>query len=230
LPHYILFIWPGLALSVAATIAAQQNNTLTSRDRKWLRSGVWFFGTAAVLIAAGLIAGPWFTQVKSLRLSGAISGIVLLAMAARAIRFQLAEKFTQSVKTLLAGFFIFLITLLFGVLPGLEQTKITPFISQAINKNTAADVPVTTYKFAEPSLNFYIGRKIEKLNDKEAVISWASRPQAGVLIIPADILADILQGSGPLPLFEIASKEGFNYSNGKKVKILAMIRGKENPK
>ena len=229
LPHYILFIWPALALSVAATIAAQQNNTLTSRDQKWLRSGVWFFGTAAVLIAAGLIAGPWFTQVKSLRLSGAVSGIVLLAMAAVAIRFQLAEKFAHSAKTLLAGFLIFLIPILFGVLPGLEQTKITPFISQAINTNTAADVPVAAYKFAEPSLNFYIGRKIEKLNDKETVISWANQPQAGVLIIPADILADILQGSGPLPLLEIASKKGYNYSNGKEVKILAMIRGKENP-
>jgi hypothetical protein len=119
---------------------------------------------------------------------------------------------------------------LFGVLPGLEQTKITPLISQAINKNTAADVPVATYKFSEPSLNFYIGRKTEKLNDKETVISWANQPQRGVLIIPADILADILQVSGPLPLYEIASKEGFNYSNGKKVKILAMIRGKENQK
>jgi hypothetical protein len=91
-------------------------------------------------------------------------------------------------------------------------------------------VPVATYKFSEPSLNFYIGRKLEKLNDKESVISWANQPQAGVLIIPANILADILQGSGPLPLHEIASKEGYNYSNGKKVKILAMIRGKENPK
>ena len=230
LPHYILFIWPGLALSVAATIAAQQNNTLTNRDRKWLRGGVWFFGTAAVMIAAGLIAGPWFTQVKMLRLSGAVSGIVLLAMAATAIRFQLAEKFAQSAKTLLAGFLIFLILILFGVLPGLEQTKITPSISQAINKNTAADVPVAAYKFAEPSLNFYIGRKLEKLNDKEAVISWANQPQSGVLIIPADILADILQGSGPLPLLEIASKKGYNYSNGKEVKILAMIRGKDNPK
>jgi 4-amino-4-deoxy-L-arabinose transferase-like glycosyltransferase len=226
LPHYLLFIWPGLALSVAATIVAEQKNTLTSRDRKWLRSGVWFFGTAAVLIAAGLIAGPWFMQVKSLRLYGAVSGIMLLAMAAVAIRFQLAEKFTHSAKTLLAGLLIFLIPILFGVLPGLEQIKITPFISQAINTNTAADVPVATYKFSEPSLNFYIGRKIEKLSDKESVISWANRQQAGVLIIPADILADIQQGSGPLPLYEIASKKGYNYSNGKKVEILAMIRGK----
>ncbi len=220
LPHYILFIWPALALSVAVTIVAQQNNTLTSRDRKWLRGGVWFFGSAAVLIAAGLIAAPWFTQVKILRLYGAVSGIVLLAMSAMAIRFQLAEKFAHSAKTLLAGFLIFLIPILFGVLPGLEQTKVTPFISQAVNTNTAADVPVATYKFSEPSLNFYIGRKTEKLSDKESVITWASRPQPGVLIIPADILADILEGSGPLPLYEIASKEGYNYSNGDKVKIL----------
>ena len=230
LPHYILFIWPALALSVAVTIVAQQNNTLTSRDRKWLRGGVWFFGSAAVLIAAGLIAAPWFTQVKILRLYGAVSGIVLLAMSAMAIRFQLAEKFAHSAKTLLAGFLIFLIPILFGVLPGLEQTKVTPFISQAVNTNTAADVPVATYKFSEPSLNFYIGRKTEKLSDKESVITWASRPQPGVLIIPADILADILEGSGPLPLYEIASKEGYNYSNGDKVKILAMVRGKGNPK
>ena len=224
LPHYILFIWPALALSVAATIVAEQKNTLTSRDRKWLRSGVWFFGTPAVLIAVGLIAGPWFVQVKSLRLYGAVSGIVLLAMAAVAIRFQLAEKFAHSAKTLLAGLLIFLIPILFGVLPGLEQVKITPDISKIVRDRTNKDVQVATYKYAEPTLNFYIGRKIERLRKEQVVLEWAKQPQTGVLIIPKLVFQEICHRYDGLALEEIGSKKGLNYSKGEMLEVSVVIR------
>jgi len=60
LPHYILFIWPALALAVAGTIIAAQQNRLTDRDKIWLRRGVWFFGPLAITMALSLIVGPWF--------------------------------------------------------------------------------------------------------------------------------------------------------------------------
>ncbi len=224
LPHYIIFIWPGLALAVAGTISAAEQNILTARDRIWLRRGVWFFSPFALLTALVLMIGPWFVKIPGLRWSGLASGAVLLVMAMIAIHHQRADRPQTSAIVLLIGMLVFEIPILFGLLPAIEQIKITPAIAQAIKTKTAKEIPIATYKYGEPTLNFYIGRKIEPLHDKEAVISWSRQVGEGVLIIPKDKLDDIQQSFGTLPLEEIASKKGFNYSKGKIVELIALIR------
>jgi 4-amino-4-deoxy-L-arabinose transferase-like glycosyltransferase len=228
LPHYILFIWPALALVVAGMIAAAQQDRLTSRDRIWLRRGVWFFGPPAIAIALGLMIAPYFFPIAGLRWSGLASGIVLSVMTAVAIYLQRADRPHLSAEVLTIGMLALEVPILFGVLPAIEQIKISPPIAQAIKAKTAKETPVATYKYAEPTLNFYIGRQIEPLRKEEAVVAWARQPKPGVLIIPKDILTGIEQRHGPLPLEQIASKKGFNYSKGKPLEVLALIRKTES--
>ncbi len=225
LPHYVLFIWPALALAVAGTIVAAQQNKLSAGDRIWLRRGVWFFGPLAITGALFLMITPWFLEIPGLRWSGLASGIVLSIMAVIAIRQQRADRPQASAKVLLIGMLVFQIPFLFGVLPAVERVKISPPIARAITEKTAKEVPVATYKYAEPTLNFYIGRRIERLGSEEEVIAWARQPQPGVLIIPKDVLAAIQQRYGSLALDEIASTRGFNYSKGTILEVLALICG-----
>ncbi len=227
LPHYILFIWPALALAVAGTIVAAQENRLTARDQMWLRRGVWFFSPLAIAIVLALTIGPYFFPIPGLRWSGPAAGIVLLVMAAAAIYLQRADRTHLSAQVFLVGMFVLDIPILFGVLPAIEQIKISPPIAQAIKAKTAKETPVATYKYSEPTLNFYIGRQIEPLRGEEAVATWARQPKPGVLIIPKDVLADIDQQYGPLPLEQIVSKKGFNYSKGKPLEVMALIRKAE---
>jgi 4-amino-4-deoxy-L-arabinose transferase-like glycosyltransferase len=224
LPHYILFIWPALALSVAGTIVAEHQNRLTERDRIWLRRGVWFFGPPAIAMALGLMIGPWFVQIPGLRWSGLASGIVLLIMAILAVHYQQSNRPVVSAKILLVCILVFEIPVLFGVLPAVEQIKISPSIAKAINTKTTKDVPVATYKFGEPTLNFYLGRQLESLGSEEAVINWAKQPANGVLVIPRNKLNEIQSRYGALPLDEIAFKKGFNYSKGKSLEMVALVR------
>jgi len=228
LPHYILFIWPALALAVAGTIVAAHQNRLTARDHKWLRRGVWFFGPPAIAIALGLMIAPLFFPIEGLRRSGTASGIVLLVMAVAAIYLQHTNRPYLSAEVLLAGMLALEIPILFGVLPAIEQIKISPPIAQAVKAKTTKETPVATYKYAEPTLNFYIDRQIEPLRNEEAVITWVRQPKPGVLIIPKDILTNIEQRHGPLQLEQIASKKGLNYSKGKPLEVLALIRKTEN--
>jgi len=125
---------------------------------------------------------------------------------------------------LLIGMFVFEIPILFGLLPAIEQIKITPAIAQAVKAKTGKEIPVATYKFGEPTLNFYIGRQIEPLGDEKAVVSWSRQAGEAVLIIPKNKLDSIQESYGNLPLEEIASKKGFNYSKGKIVELTALIR------
>lgn len=227
LPHYILFIWPALALAVGGTIVAARQNRLTARDQMWLRRGVWFFSPLAIAIALALTIGPFFSPIPGLRLSGPAAGIVLLVMAGAAIRQHRADRPYISAVVLTIGMLVLEIPILFGILPAVEQIKLSPPIAQAIKAKTAKETPVATYKYSEPTLNFYIGRQIEPLRGEEAVAAWAEQPEPGVLVIPKDVFANIDQQYGPLPLEQIASKKGFDYSKGKPVELVALIRKAE---
>jgi 4-amino-4-deoxy-L-arabinose transferase-like glycosyltransferase len=238
LPHYILFIWPALALMVAGTIEASQTGHLAERDKKWLRGGVWFFGPLAFVLAAACIAGPFILQTQTslhippLNWSGPLCGLILIIMAASAICLQLKEQFLESSKILLAGIAVFLIPFLLGVLPGLEQIKLSPTIAKIVRDKTAPDLPLYTYKFNEPSLSFYIGRPIQQLAGPQEVADWALQKQNGTLIIPKNLLDEISAKFGSAeggPIVQIGSKKGINYSKGKPVEIVVVVKKESVP-
>jgi 4-amino-4-deoxy-L-arabinose transferase-like glycosyltransferase len=228
LPHYIVFIWPALAIAVAATIDAEKQNIFTVQDRKWLRGGVWFFGSVAVGAAIALLIAPRFLQASALWRPCLECATILIATTIFAVRHQLAERFHKSALVVLTGMILLYISYLFGLLPAFEQLKISPPVAKAVREKTPPQTPVAMYKYAEPSLNFYIDRQIEELRSANAVVEWAKQPLNGVLIIPKDILADIEKARGPLALEQIASKKGFNYSKGKTLEVLALVRKQRN--
>jgi 4-amino-4-deoxy-L-arabinose transferase-like glycosyltransferase len=223
LPHYIVFIWPALALTVGGVLVAAGQGLLTERDRHWLRGGAWFFGPLAAVLGAGLILGPWFLQVPGLRWSGAAGGAAILAMAGLAIRDHLADRAQRSAAILIVGMVLFQIPLQFGILPALERIKISPAIARAVNARTGHDVPVASYGYGEPTLNFYVGRHIEPLGSPEAVSTWAGLSGPRVLITPRDRLDEIGSGLGDLRMDEIGSARGINYSKGEPLEMVALL-------
>ena len=228
LPHYILFVWPALSLLVAGVIGLIQRGDLAERDRIWLRKGIWFFVPLPALAGLLLIIGPWFLHVPGLGWPALACGIVLLVMAASVIRYRQVDKSTIIAKVLLVEMIIFHIPYLFGVLPAVESVKISPSIARAIRENSSEDTPVATYKYGEPTLNFYVGRKIENLRSEKDVVDWTRRPITGILVAPRKEVIAIQEHFGALSLDEIASKEGFNYSKGKRLEVVALMRRMED--
>jgi len=225
LPHYILFTWPAMALAVGGTLAASSQGKLADIDRNWLRGGIYFFGPVAGGVVVAFVAAPFW-----LHLSGAIvpfwaAAGILLIVSIVAMRQQLQNRPQASAITLLAGMGVLLFPTMLGVLPALEEIKVSPPLAQAIRQQTEQDVPVATFGYGEPTLNFYVGRRIEPLGGPEAVVQWAGRPQAGVLVISRDALAEVERRHGALGLAEIASKRGLNYSKGKTLEVAALLRG-----
>jgi 4-amino-4-deoxy-L-arabinose transferase-like glycosyltransferase len=224
LPHYILFVWPGLALATAAVITGIEQQTWTQRDHRWLQWGGWLFAVPAFGAAAMLAVGPWFVAIPGLRPWGLASAAVLSLMAVIVLRQFHANQLQATAKAMLIGMIVFQLPLFIGVLPALEAVKVTPEIAAAINSTTAKEVPVASYRFGEPSLNFYVGRPIEVLRGEQAVVDWAQRLEPGVLVIPKEELDGITERHGAMPLEWIASRKGFNYSKGKPIELVALIR------
>jgi 4-amino-4-deoxy-L-arabinose transferase-like glycosyltransferase len=227
LPHYILFAWPAMAVMVGGTIAAAGKDSLNERDRKWLRGGIWFLIPVGLGLASGLIASGYVLKTDSLKLPGLLCGLVILAMLVMSVRLQIRERFVSSAKVILAGIIILLMPLLFGLLPAIEQIKISPALAKAVREKTSKDMPVAMYKYAEPTLNFYIGRKITHLRNEGEVVEWLGNAGERVLITTRKDFDVIMQKSGNVVFEEIASKEGINYSKGTKVEVMVLVSKKQ---
>jgi 4-amino-4-deoxy-L-arabinose transferase-like glycosyltransferase len=224
LPHYILFTWPAMALAVGGTLAAASQGKLADVDRNWLRGGIYFFGPVAGGAIIALIAAPLWLHLPGAIVPFWAAAAILLAMSVLAMRQQLQDRPQASAITLLGGMGVLLLPTLLGVMPALENVKVSADLARAIKQQTAPDVPVATFGYGEPTLNFYTGRRIEPLTDKQAVARWAGQPQPGVLIISKDAWAEVERRHGSLGLTKVASKRGLNYSKGKTLEVAALLR------
>jgi 4-amino-4-deoxy-L-arabinose transferase-like glycosyltransferase len=224
LPHYILFTWPAMALAVGGTLAAASQGRLAEVDRNWLRGGIYFFGPVAAGLVVVLFAAPLWLHLPRAIVPFGAAAAVLLAVSVLAMRQQLQDRPQASAITLLTGMGVLLLPAMLGIMPVLERTKVAPALAQAITQRTDPDVPVVAFGYGEPTLNFYVGRRIEPLADQEAVARWAGQPQPGVLIISKAALAEVEHRYGSLGLTEIASQRGLNYAKGKTLAIVALLR------
>jgi 4-amino-4-deoxy-L-arabinose transferase-like glycosyltransferase len=229
LPHYILFTWPAMALAVGGTLAAAAQGKVADIDRNWLRGGIYFFGPVAGGVVVAFFATPLWLHLPGAIVPFWAAGVVLSVMSVLAMRQQLQDRPQASAVTLSAGMVVLLFPVMLGVLPVLERTKVSPALAQAIRQRTTPDVPVAAYGYGEPTLNFYLGRRIEPLAHEPAVVQWAQQPQPGVLVIPKALLSEIECRNGPLGLVEIASKGGLNYAKGKMLEVAALLRDGQNP-
>ncbi len=226
LPHYIISIWPALAIGSAAMIFNQLARRLSPQDIFWLKCGVWFFVPVGVLIGLALMIGSWFAPIPNLAPWATVAGIIMLAMTVFAGIQQLNVRLIDSTKWILIGMAAFLVPVIAGVIPALEAAKITPTIAKAVRQQTIETVPVATYEFHEPSLNYYIGRNIEKLRKAEDMFAWLQNGTAGVVIMPATEFEKLSTEFDTSALQIIARKKGFNYPKGKELEVVAVLRYK----
>ena len=135
-----------------------------------------------------------------------------------------------SAKGLLVGIGVLMAPLLLGLLPAIEDVKISPAIAKAVREKTSKTTPVAVYTYTEPTLNFYIGRKITRLRTEDEVIEWLNNTTERVLIIPKKDLNKIRHRCSEINFDEIASKRGINYSKGTELEVMALVSGKKTSK
>jgi hypothetical protein len=212
-----------MAVMVGGTITATGKNIFNEQDKKWLRGGVWFLGPVGLGIAAGLIGVGHFINIAGLIMPGLICGAIAMVMTIICCYLQVREKFNGTAKVVLTGILVFVMPLLFVLLPAIEAIKISPHIAKAIREKTGKDVPVAMYKYAEPTLNFYVGRNITHLRKTDDVVEWLKGTGNRALIIPRKDFEGIRQNAGDITFEEIASKKGVNYSKGREVEVIALL-------
>lgn len=212
LAHYVLFIWPGLAIAAAATLDAFENGKLNEKDNKWLKAGPWFFGPVSGGITIALLVAPWFIYGIAVKIWGVLGAITFIMMGYHANKHQKQLRPVDASRAIFKGLAVFFFILIVGILPSLETFKIPPKVAAAIKENTPPEMPVAAYKFIEPSLMFYTGRHIETFDDLAAAAAWAKDNIPCALIIPFDDVNAFKKQASPVTWYKSTTVKGMNYS------------------
>ncbi len=244
LPHYILPVWPALALAVGGTLEAERCGGLSARDRHWLRRGAWSLAVllVAVLLGAAALAAVAIRGLpypalapanavlahhfaRDLLLPALTLAAVLLAAGGAALREHLAGRVQRSALILLGGVVGAVLVAGAWVAPVLERWKPAPRLAAAIRATAEPGVPVVTYRYGEPSLVFYLRRgTVAELADAAEAAAWCSEPAPGLLVLPRSALAALRSAPGAGNLREVAAASGYNLSKGSFLELVALER------
>jgi 4-amino-4-deoxy-L-arabinose transferase-like glycosyltransferase len=225
LVHYVFPIWPGLALVCAALVDASERDTLDDRDRRWLARGVWFAGVPIALLCGGLVAAPALIHLPALLVPAIVMAITLGAGAWFGIVLHRRGSVRRGAHVLIGGFAAAWLVGILLAMPVIERTKVAPAIAAAIRARTSNEIEVARFKFAEPSLDFYLDRPpITDLGDEAALAQWMQGVTPAVLVIPRERIEALRARLDFTRFEEVASARGFNISKGEPLELVALGR------
>jgi 4-amino-4-deoxy-L-arabinose transferase-like glycosyltransferase/membrane-associated phospholipid phosphatase len=231
LPHYVMPMFPALALLVGATAHAAHAGTADAGTRRWLRGGLWLFLPVAFGLALALIvfavALPWTHPLPGLVAPAAGAALVLVTLGAWTTRLALRGRWRTCSTVMAVGTLALFASIPVSILPALEPFKPTAPLAAAVNARAGREIPVYTSGFREPSLDFYLGRTPVRRWDESGIPGFADPAEPAVLIATLEAVEragtsiEELRRRG---LEEIATAKGINYTIGKPVTLVALGR------
>jgi len=225
LPHYILPVWPALGLLAAIAIEETEKPEPDPELVLWMQRGAWLFGIIGGVLTIALLAAPWFLPIEGLMQGALPAGLVTGIMTVACLKEHRARRYMRGAILLFCGMLLVQVILAVAILPAIESIKISPAIAEVVRTKTPPGTPVSTFRYMEPSLVYYLDRGVVgSLADEAAVAAWAGEKGPGVLILPRSALVGIGKFYGALPLVEIGSKNGLNIGKVGKAEIVVLKR------
>ncbi len=229
LPHYILPMWPALALLTASTLDHLRHARADAQERLWAHRGGIFFAPVAIGVAGILLIAPWgitlpFGEVPampSLQVPGIILGTLILVLTAIVLRFHLTWRFTQACLILWVGVLVIQVALALILLPALEPLKLGPQVAKLVKKAGTSTTPVSTMDYQEASLDYYLNRPPLARLRADDYAAWAADPAPGVLVLTRTMVEQINPAPNPR-ITETGSVKGLNHSKGKPMEVVVL--------
>lgn len=224
LPHYILPVYPAIALLIAAWLGGFAEDAKLSKPFKWLvpiATTLWLI--IGVVLTLGLAVAPVYMD-KSLSWWGIAAGLTVGGTTLLAWHLYRLRAMTQTCAVLLVG-----ATLVFGMilgqgLPEMRGFWVSRSIQQTLDSLRAEhpelDGPVAAAGFHEPSMVFLLGTKTRLVSHADAARHLADHPDGLALVETRreQQFFDGLDESG-ITARRLAIVRGFNYSKGQWINL-----------
>ena len=221
LPHYVLPMWPALAIVVAHAIDRR-----LPVARGWRVVAFTTLGLCTIIGATGYFAAPFLLPLDGTMLPAWTAGALFAGGAALALILLRKQRHGAGAVVLALSMLLTQQIVALGLLPQFEQVKLAPRVARIVHEQSPAEVPILSVRFGEPTLVFYLWpRRVQTEGAREAIDTWKLQDGPGVLILRAEEMetAALLQ-SDESRFRVIAEVEGFNYSNGKDLTLVIIGR------
>ena len=216
LPHYVMPMYPAIAL-LAARSLLEGFPTLATTRRRWplaLAIGLW------MMVGTGLaIAGIVLPRLIDQEWDGPqiAASVILILAQATAFGLLMRRKPIGGVVTLLFGSLVFLPTMLGHTLPNLQHLWISADIMRVAEAvKPCSTVKITTATYREPSLVFLAGTDTRFYLDGAAANAELQRDPCRIAVIDDNRLRPFLENNpyatqNPHP---VASLRAYNLGHG----------------
>jgi 4-amino-4-deoxy-L-arabinose transferase-like glycosyltransferase len=225
LPHYVLPLYPALALLAAAAAAAAQADGARLAVGGWAHradlaaSGLWI--AVGVALAAALIVLPLRFGSRGPAAIDLIGAALLVVGPAAMMLFRqrrridaLATSGPMTAATAAALSLAFVVPATVGVLPGLDRVWLSRSAASLVAQHPPpAGVPLVAVGDSEPSLVFLLGTGLQLLTPRAAAAALGRGGEALVANRDEPGFRHALAGSG-LDATALGSVSGLDYSNG----------------
>lgn len=237
LPHYILPIFPGLALMCAAAIDPINRDRLSDADRKLLRLGRFLSVPILVGVGGGALTAAVFSFIRedftALRVPGLVMGALLIGLAVSQSLYLRKGRSRQATHAAALALPLLLLIVCFGLLPAVESMikPSRPLADAAKAAGLPDDAAVALCGFNEASLVFYldrpIGNPVDFVPKPADVAAWAQQPGPGLLVITQQRLDKVRELDPAFKLETLFESDTINYSSGTRdpKRLLALKRG-----
>lgn len=220
LPHYVLPLYPALAI-IAARAA-----TAGTPEKVLRRAGAAVYA-AAGLGAAAIIAAPLIEFAQAPALAGGLAALFAAATLLVAGFFWRGRSVAGALaSSALAAVYAW--TLLNGVLPGLSQFAVSPRLAAALDEAERHPLhdglkPVAIAGYSEPSAVFLLGTETALTNPAHAAVLLKSGAVSAAIVEAREeaTFAAALDGA---PVEALAVIDGVNYSSGQRVSLTIYAR------
>ncbi len=214
LPHYVLPLYPALALLAAAALADGVRHPPATWARRFdlLVKGLWVavsLGLAVLLIGLPLRFGD------QIAMEGVLGAVLLLALAAALLHYRPGPGGTTGLIAALA--LAFAMPAAQGVLPPLDRLWLSRAAAGLVARHPqAAGSPLVAVGYSEPSLVFLLGTDLRLTTPRGAAETLAGGGEALVSGREDAMFRQALGARGLLAR-PVGSVAGLDYSNGQRM-------------
>lgn len=223
LPHYVLPLYPALALVTARAVLDGATGGVSGSGSRLARAGFGIWAVVSLALGAGIVAAPLGLERRFEPLTLG-PGLVALAGVAVTLRYALRGRGVNAVKTAVIMTALILAPTLQSILPGMNSLWASRGAAQAVERYRASHGDgysiVAAAGYYEPSLVFLLGTETRLVSGEGAALHFREHRDA-LALVTAEKERAFVESAAALDIRPRAVEtiRGFNYSKGRWVTL-----------
>ncbi|MGE5310639.1 MAG: ArnT family glycosyltransferase [Nitrospirota bacterium] len=227
LPHYVLPLYPALALVTARAVLDGATGGVDGSGSRLARAGFGIWAVVSLALGAGIVAAPLGLERRFEPLTLG-PGLVALAGVAVTLRYGLRGRGVNAVRTAVIMTALILAPTLQSILPGMNALWVSRSAAQAVERYRASHGDgssiVAAAGYHEPSLVFLLGTETRLVSGEGAALHLREHRDA-LALVTADKERAFLESAAAFDIRPrtVETIRGFNYSKGRWVTLTLYV-------